>query len=54
MWLLLESEQTYFFVCDEARIDAVRLRGHLRECFGQPVDGWNVVEGMIWVADSCI
>jgi len=41
MWFLLESEQTYFFVCDEAGIDAVKLRDHLRKWFGLPVDVWN-------------
>jgi hypothetical protein len=45
MWLFFESEQTFFFVCDEAGIDAVRLRDHLRNCLGMPVDvrdGWKM------------
>lgn len=29
-WLLLESEQTFFLCCEEAGVDAVLLRAHLR------------------------
>jgi len=47
MWFLLESEQTYFFVCDEAGIDARRLRDHVRECFGLPVDVWDGSQGPV-------
>ena len=31
-WFLLGSERTYFYICDEAGIDAVKLRSHLRKC----------------------
>ena len=31
-WFLLENEHTYFYVCAEAGIDAVKLRDHLKSC----------------------
>lgn len=31
-WFLLASERTYFYVCAEAVIDAVKLRDHLKSC----------------------
>lgn len=31
-WFLLENEHTYFYVCAEAGIDAVKLRAHLKSC----------------------
>lgn len=31
-WFLLESKQTFYFVCSEAGIDAEKLRNHLRLC----------------------
>ncbi len=29
VWFLLESEHAYFFACEHAGIDAVKLRNHL-------------------------
>lgn len=31
-WFLLGSERTYFYICEEPGIDAVKLRSHLRKC----------------------
>ncbi|HEV2194022.1 MAG TPA: hypothetical protein VGR55_00430 [Candidatus Acidoferrum sp.] len=42
-WFLFGSERTYFYICDEAGIDAVKLRNHLRKCgdefFGRLEEG---------------
>ena len=32
IWFLLESKRAYFLVCEQAGIDAVKLRNHLKTC----------------------
>ncbi len=32
MWFLFESERAFFVACSEARIDAEKLRSHVRRC----------------------